>query len=532
MSRHPGKTTLVPVKSRWTGVVGVLVSVAIAAGCSGGSPDAVASGDDTLVVATAGPPSSLDPHSTSAFLDQQIAWHVYEGLWTIDSTFQAQPMLAESGELDPATNIFTITLREGVTFHDGSAFDSADVVASLDRWRESASYGGLFNDVVTDVAAPLPSVVELTVTQPSPVIEQLLAFPNQQAAIMPSEVIEAAGDGPLGDPVGTGPYRFEEQVLGQYVRLTKFAEYAARDEDPDGLAGRREAMVQTLEFRPTPEVSVRRDAVVTGQVDVAQSMSPDMLSALESAPEVEPLIVKPYWWSMAVFDKSEAPFDDVNARRAFMAALDMEPIMRAAFASEDFYRLQPGILYPEQEKWASDAGAAVYNQQDVDAAKAMLASSGYNGEELTWITTREYPYMYTNATVAEQQLEAIGFNINLEVVDYATIVDRRTRPAEFDIFSGATTFTADPGIWPCWNETWPGTWTDPQKDALVQQLNTTTDVAARQQVWAELQAYFYDQVPIVKFGDLFDLSAHAAGLEGMDPGPFPRYWGVSAGPEA
>jgi peptide/nickel transport system substrate-binding protein len=215
-----------------------------------------------------------------------------------------------------------------------------------------------------------------------------------------------------------------------------------------------------------------------------------------------------------------------------MAALDMEPVMRAAFASEDFYRLQPGILYPEQEQWASDAGSPVYDQQDVEAATAMLAGSGYNGEELTWITTREYPYMYTNATVAEQQLEAIGFNITLEVVDYATIVDRRTRPAEFDIFSGATTFTADPGIWPCWNETWPGTWTDPQKDALVQQLNTTTDVAARQQVWAELQAYFYDQVPIVKFGDLFDLSAHAAGLEGMDPGPFPRYWGVSAGPEA
>jgi len=508
-----------------------LVSVAMVAACSSGgdSPGEAAPARDKLVVATAGPPSTLDPHSTSAFLDQQIAWHVYEGLWTIDSTFQAQPMLAESGELDAERNVFTITLRDGVKFHDGSELDSADVVASLNRWREAASYGGLFNGLVTDVTAVSDLVVELALSGPSPVIEQLLAFPNQQAAIMSSEAIEAAGDGPLGDPVGTGPYQLDEHVLGQFVRLAKFDDYVPRDEEPDGLAGRREATVASLEFRPTPEVSVRRDSVVTGQVDVAQAISPDMLGALESAADVDPLIVKPYWWSMAVFDKSEAPFDDVNVRRAFMAALDMEPVMRAAFASEDFYRLQPGVFQPEQELWKSDAGSEVYNQQDVAAAKAMLAETGYNGEELIWVTTREYPYMYTNATVAVQQLEAVGFNITLEVVDYATIVDRRTRPAEFDIFSGATTFTADPGIWPCWDENWPGTWKDTEKDALVQRLNTTVDVEERQEVWNELQTYFYDQIPMVKFGDLFDLSAHAADLEGMESGPFPRFWNVAAG---
>lgn len=514
--------------------VGALCAVAtlgLLVGCTSGEGTGVgAAGEDsTLVVATAGPPSSLDPHSSSAFLDQQIAWHIYEGLWTIDSTFQAQPMLAESGELDPETNIFTITLRDGVTFQDGSSLDSGDVVASLERWEEKASYGAIFSDIVTDIAAPSKLVVELTLNEPSPVIEQLLAFPNQQAAIMSSEAIEAAGSGPIDDPVGTGPYQLDEHVLGQYVRLTKFDDYVPREEEPDGLAGRREASFDTIELRPTPEVSVRRDAVITGQVDVAQSISPDMLGALQDASDVEPLIVKPYWWSMAVFDKSEAPFDDVNARRAFLAALDMGPIMQAAFGTEEFYRLEPGILQPEQELWASDAGSDVYNQQDLDAARALLAESGYDGEEITWLTTREYPYMYTNATVAEQQLEAVGFNITLEVVDYATIVDRRTRPAEFDIFSGATTFTADPGIWPCWDETWPGNWQDPTKDEIVQRLNAATDVTERQAIWGEAQEYFYDQVPMVKFGDLFDLSAYASGLDGMESGPFPRFWGVSDG---
>lgn len=520
------------LKRRCARLGAAVMAVLFVASCAnggGGESDSGSSSQEKLTVALAGSPSTLDPHRTSAFITQQVAWHFYEGLWTIDSEYKAQPMLAKSGELDPETNIFTINLRENVVFHDGSKLDSKDVVASLKRWRDAASYGGLFSEIVKEIKAPSEFVVELKVTQPSPVIEQLLAFPNQQAAIMPSELIEQAGDSGIEKPIGTGPYKFDERVLGQYTKLARFEDYVPREEAPDGLAGKREAKVETLEFRPMSEVSVRRDAVITGQVDVAQSLAPDMLAGLESAADAAPMLVKPYWWSMAVFDKTEAPFNDVKARRAFMSALDMKPIMQAAFGSEDFYRLQPGILQPEQKQWASDAGSDIYNQQDVDEARQLLEESGYDGEELTWVTTREYPYMYTNATVAQQQLEKVGFNIKLEVVDYATIVTRRSQPEQYAIFSGATTFTADPGIWPIWDETWPGFWEDDQKDELVQSLNTAMDVEERQAVWDELQGYFYEQVPMVKFGDLFDLSAKGTNVEGLEGSPFPAFWGVSVG---
>lgn len=505
----------------------LLTAVGIASGCA--APASEGSGENTLTVALTGTPPTLDPHRTSAFLTQHVAWHVYEGLWTIDSAYQAKPMLAESGEFDAETNVFTITLRDGVQFHDGSTLDSADVTASLERWRRAASYGALFSDLVAEINAPSDKVVELTLTQPSPVIEQLLAFPNQQAAIMPSEVVEAAGDGAIEEPVGTGPYRFVEQVPDQHIRLERFADYAARNEPADGMAGRREAIAETLEFRPVPEVSVRRDSVITGEVQVAEGLSPDMISSLESSEEVEPAIVQPSGWPMAVFDKTEAPFDNVTARRAFMAALDMEPVMQGGLGSGQFYRLQPGVLFPEQERWASEAGSEIYNQQDVDEARRLLDESGYDGRPLTWLTTREYAYMYGAAAVAEQQLEAVGFDINLEVVDYATIVDLRTRPEEYDIFSGGTTFTADPGIWPCWDETWPGFWVDPHKDELVQRLNTTMNLEERQAVWDELQTYFYEQVPMVKFGDNFDLTAYGVDVKGFVGTPFPAYWGVSVG---
>ena len=513
-------------KHRWGTAAGVLALSLVAAGCAG--PTAEQGGNDgTLSVAITGTPPNLDPHVDSSFLTQEVAWHIYEGLWTIDSAYQAQPMLAESSSYDEKSKTLTIELRDDVVFHDGSAFDSADVVASLERWQKLASYGAMFSDLVKHIEAAGEHQVQLTLTRNTPVIEQLLAFPNQQAAIMPSEVIEDAGDQPIDEPVGTGPYQLDDFAPDQHIRMTRFDDYQSLSEPADGLAGAREPQYETLELVPTPEVSVRRDAVVTGQVDVAEGLSPDMHEAVESEPTVEPAVVKPYWWPMAVFDKTEAPFDDARARQAFMSALDMEPIMQAAFGSETFYRLQPGILFPEQDGWGSDAGSDVYNQPDVEEAQQLLDDSAYDGQTLTWLTTREYDYMYTIATVAKQQLEEAGFNIELEVVDYATIVERREKPEEYDIFSGATTFTADPGIWPCWDESWAGQWKDPKKDQLVAKLNTTMDPEARQQVWEELQSYFYQQVPIVKFGDYFQLSASNETVSGVEGTPFPAYWNAA-----
>ena len=508
----------------FTFAAGVL-AVSLTAGCAGPASE---SGDDgTLTVAITGTPPNLDPHADSSFITQEVAWHMYEGLWTIDSSYQAQPLLAKSSSYDEKAKTFTIELRDDVVFHDGSTFDSGDVVASLERWQSMASYGAMFSDLVKDIEATGEHQVQLTLTQNSPVIEQLLAFPNQQAAIMPSEVIEAAGDEPIEEPVGTGPYELDDFVPDQHIRMTRFGDYKPLSEPADGLAGARKPQFETLELVPTPEVSVRRDGVVTGQVDIAEGLSPDMFEAVESEPTVEPAVVKPYWWPMAVFDKTEAPFDDVRARQAFMAALDMEPIMQAAFGSERFYRLQPGILFPEQEGWGSDAGSNVYNQPNAQEAQQLLQDSGYDGQTLTWLTTREYDYMYTIATVAKQQLEEAGFKVKLEVVDYATIVERRENPEEYDIFSGATTFTADPGIWPCWDESWAGQWRDPQKDKLVATLNTTMDPEARKQVWDELQSYFYEQVPMVKFGDYFQLSASNDSINGVEGSPFPAYWNVA-----
>jgi len=103
-------------------------------------------------------------------------------------------------------------------------------------------------------------------------------------------------------------------------------------------------------------------------------------------------------------------------RQAFQAALDMEPIMAGAMGHKDFYRLDPGLFFPEQP-WHATTSAALYNQRDKDKARRLLKEAGYTGQKLRWATTKEYEFMYKSALVASQQLQEVGIPVDLQVLD-------------------------------------------------------------------------------------------------------------------
>jgi peptide/nickel transport system substrate-binding protein len=504
-------------------------------GCTSGQSDKTSTGEKdntgtvtqkggTLKVAITGEPPTLDSHMSTAFLAQQVGWHIFEGLFTLDKDYNAVPMLAKDYEYDEARKTYVINLREGVKFHNGKVLSSDDVIASLQRWGEKSNYGAIMFNNVKELRKVNDLTIEIELLENSPVVPMLLAYPNQQTAIYPKEVVEAAGDDQIKEFIGTGPFKFVEHKPEQHIKLAKFEEYVALDGPANGMGGKKEALVDEIMFIPTPETSVRYDGVQTGQFHWADSISTDMYAMMENNPQVEPAIVKPYWWPMAVFNKEKGVFTDKKMRQAFALALDMDSIMKASFTSEEFYRLDSSILFQEQSQWWSEAGSEMYNQANLEKAKQLVAEAGYNGEKIRWITTKQYDYMYNIAVVAAEQLKEIGLNIELEVVDYATIVERRANPDEYEIFSGATTFTPDPGIWPCWDEKWGGFWVDAKKDELLKQVNNEMDPDKRKAKYDELHAHYWDEVPMVKFGDFFILTAKMPSLKGFEPTPFPFFW--------
>jgi peptide/nickel transport system substrate-binding protein len=477
-----------------------------------------------LRAAMIGEPPSLDLHWTTAVITQQITWHVYEGLYTYDRNFAPIPMLAEGHTVADGGRRYTIALRKGVRFHNGKPLTSADVVASLNRWGKISTPGKALWKSVEAVEAKDPHTVVIHLKEPSGSLLYGLGRPNAGAAIYPKEIADAAGDGQVKDVVGTGPYRFVEHKPDRHIKLARFKDYQARADATDGYGGKRAAYTDEILFLPVPDVAVRLAGVETGEYHFAQQIKADQYDRIRGLSALEARIVKPYGWITAVPNHKEGLMTNRKLRQAFQAALDMEPIMGAAMGNKDFYRLDGAVFFPEQALWHSTAGLAAYNQRDRDKARRLLKEAGYAGQPVRWITTREYDWMYKTALVAKQQMEEVGFKVDLQVLDWATLVQRRNKPELFDVFSTGFTFTADPALATSLQCGWPGTWCPEEKDKLMAELARESDAKKRRALIDRIQAIFHEDVGRIKLGDYFLLDVIRKDVRGFRSTPELFFW--------
>ena len=213
-----------------------------------------------------------------------------------------------------------------------------------------------------------------------------------------------------------------------------------------------------------------------------------------------------------------------KVRQAFLAALDMEPIMSAGIGNKAFYRTDCALFYPEQAQFHSEAGTAGYNQKNKAKARQLLKEAGYAGQPVRWVTTKEYEWMYNTSLMASQQMEDAGFKVDLQVVDWATLVQRHNKPELFDVFSTGFTLVADPAIATSIQCNWPGWWCLEEKDKLLGEMARETDPRKRKAIIEKIQVLFYEDVGRIKFGDYFDLQVTRKEVRGFKPAPYLYFW--------
>ena len=478
-----------------------------------------------LKVAIIGEPPSIDAHWTPASLTHDLSWHLYEPLFTLDENYSVIPMLAEGHSISEGGKLYTIRLRRGVPFHNGKEMSAEDVVPSITRWGKTATVGKLLFKTVQSIQAKDRYTVELRLTGPSGLALPGLANFNQFPAIYPKEVVEAAGDGQIKEFIGTGPFRLLERVPDRYIRMGRFDRYAARSEPANGYGGKKTAYVDEIQFIPTPDVAVRIAGVESGEYHFSDWITPDAYNRLMQNPRLAVMIVKPNEWITGIFNKKVGLFTNKKLRQAVLASLDMEPIMRAAVGNKEFYRLDPGLMFKEQVWW-SDAGKEVYNRPDREKAKRLMQEAGYKGEPIRWMCTQFYEWMYRSALAAKQQLEEVGFNIDLQVMDWASVMSRSTDPKMYDIFTTGIGAKVDPTLQTPVNCDYPGWTCDPKLDDMMARLATETEFPKRYAIWVDIQKWFWDEVPVIKFGDFFTLRIQQKQVMGYANRYRPFFWNV------
>jgi peptide/nickel transport system substrate-binding protein len=470
----------------------------------------------TLNVALIGEPPTFDLHQTTATVVAFNTWHMYEPLFTWDEDLALMPELAEEWEVSDDGLAITVHLLEGVNFHNGEVMTSADVIDSIERWGSISGLGAGLLDAVETITEVDDHTIEFAMNRQLGAFTTILARQNQGCAIYPKSVIDASGTDNLTEYVGTGPFRFVEHRPDRHIHYERFDDYTDRPWPASGYGGSKARYLDEIFFIPVPEEAARIAGLQAGDYHYLEDIIPDHYETLKDDPSVSVELLAPTTWGTFVMNMAEGICANQTLRQAIQTALEHEEMGLAAYG-EDFFRLDPGVMF-EETAWHSLVGEDRYSPADPDRARELAEEAGYDGEPIRLMTTQEYAYMYNNAVVAEQQLEDAGFNIEVDVVDWATLVDQRNDPAAWDMFTTGITFRIDPIQLPFMQgTTWPGWWGTDDKVELTQQLQSESDFDTRFGIWEDIQDLFYDEVPLIKVADELELNAKSPLVQNFTP---------------
>jgi peptide/nickel transport system substrate-binding protein len=463
----------------------------------GGSGDG--GGGGTLVAAVAAQPDQFDPHVTTAYPSFQVLENVYDTLVVPNAEdLTMEPSLAESWETSEDQLTWTFTLRDGVTFHDGSEFDSADVVYSYNRIIDEELSNAYRFATVESIEAPDPQTVVLTLNAPTPnLLERIGAFKGM--SIIPEG---AAEDLDLTtEAVGTGPFELESSDASSTV-LTRYDDYWGGD-----------VTVDEVEFRYITEPAAALTALQNGEVQWTDNVPPQQIESLEGNDQVE-LQTTPsadYWYMSMNYDVE--PFGDRDVRRAIATALDREAIAEAA----KFGAARPNqTAIPEGNFFYYDY--APY-EADPDAARQLLEDAGVETPlTMGLMVTDEFPETITAAQVIASQLEPIGIEVEVQNEDFATWLSRQGE-GDYDAFMLGWLGNLDPAAYYQEQHITDGAnnyqgYSNPEVDELLQQGAAETDQDARKEIYDQAATIIVDDASYVYLYNPDVVQAWAPGLEG------------------
>ena len=476
----------------------------------------------TLRVATIGEPPHLDEHQSTAEIIALIGYCAYEGLFTYDEQYQAIPELVETHTVSEDGLTHTMALRRGVMFHNGEEMKAADVIASVERWGRISGVGKRLMEKTSELAQVDDYTIEFRLSEPYGTILIALAHNTQACTIHPKSILDASGDDPMTNSdqyIGTGPYRLVEWQRDAAMTFERFEDYTSSSDDgPRGYGGTKYAYADTIEFIPVPDEAARVAGLQAGDYHLGLDIGNDQYTVLQDFPGVVAEILTPTNWDVFFLNWQSPMMENLAMREAVQAAFDHLPMLQSGRGGDEFIQLDPGLMMP-QTPWHSTAGEERYNVNNPDLAREKLQEAGYDGEPLRFMTTQEYSYMYGEAIVAQQQLEAVGITVDLQVMDWATVLERRAQKDEWDMFGTGHGFVPDPSqiSYVGQMNQYPGWWSSESSLELAAELLAESEFETRMPIFEQIQTAHYTEIPAIKIGDSSNVSFRSEAVGGWDP---------------
>ncbi|TEA77750.1 ABC transporter substrate-binding protein [Allopusillimonas ginsengisoli] len=455
----------------------------------------------------------LDPMYTTNYVTRNFGYMVYDTLFSQDAQGVPQPQMVEKYAKSQDGRRWTFTLRPGLEFQDGSALTSADCIASLKRWATKDSYGGAMMAAGAKWESIDDHTFTLTLDKPfGLVLEALSKVSSYAPFIMSEKAITAAGIGPVTDINSSGPYIFkrDEWAPGNKVVFVRNPHYVGRSDPPSYLAGNKSASNDRVEWLILPDANSASAALMSGEVDVLELVPPDNVPSLRTDPDVKVGTGGAYQASLIV-NQLHPPFNNAQARQAMLYAVNQEAFMAGMGYGKDMRLKHCSSFFICGAANDTNAGSEPFQKPNIEKARQLLVESGYKGEKVVVLVPTDYANLNSAALITIQTMKQVGFKVDAQSMDWATIVSRRVKKvapeeggwsayATFAVASsvdsplsnfmlGARCGNSMPG-WPC----------DEELDALRAAWVRATDSVTRKDALDRFQRRAFEVVPYIPLG--------------------------------
>jgi peptide/nickel transport system substrate-binding protein len=486
--------------------------------------------------------SSLDAVWTTAVVTRNHAMMVFEMLYGRDEKLNPQPQMVEGHVVEDDGRRWTMRLRDGLMFHDGSRVLARDCVASIRRWMVRDPIGQTIAARMDALEAPDDRTIVFRLRKPFAGLPYALARSQPSPVMMPERLALTDPYKPVTEMTGSGPFRWvaDEYVAGSRAVYARNERYNPRPEPASHAAGGYRVLVDRVEWRIIPDASTAVNALVNGEVDWLDAPLPDLLPVLRRAPGVvvEPIDIYGTFGGLRPNHMVGATAN-AGVRRAMMAAIDQNEVMTAVMGEDrSLFRAPVGYFLPGTPS-ANDAGMdQVRRRADPATIARMLKESGYAGERIVLLHPTDQSFYSAATYVVAAALQKAGFNMDVQQVDWGTVVQRRVSKEPLDK-GGWSLFPAgfpaceyrDPisatnirGNGP---EAWFGWPTDPAIEALRNRWIDEQDASAQRSLDQQIQARAFETVPFIPLGQYMPPAAWRRNLSGLLKGPLPVFWNVS-----
>jgi peptide/nickel transport system substrate-binding protein len=483
--------------------------------------------------------ASLDPVWTTADVTRNFSLAVYDTLYGYDAEFTAQPQMVDGHRIENDGLQWDLSLRSGLKFHDGAPVLARDCVATIIRWATRYPMGQALMARTDELSAPSDEVIRFRLKKPFSLLPQALAEPY--CSIMPERLAKTDPFRQIKEAVGSGPFHFvvSERIPGQRTVFIKNPDYVPRaDGKPSFSAGPKLVHVERIVWNFVQDSATAAAALAQGEVDWWENPAIDLVPQLERNNKLV-ITIKDRTGRIGClrFNQLYPPFDSAAIRRVVLDAVDQETVMAAvAGAMPSLAKIDVGLVAPGTPM-ASDVGVEITRRpDDYERMKTELVAAGYRGERVVVLACSTIPSINAMSLVATDALQRIGMNIDMQFLEWSSVVARRAGREPVDKGGWSIFYTSLGGIAnisPGQNialratgaNAWFGWPDDPKMEALREAWFEAPDLEAQREVSRQMQAAFWQNPSYVPLGMWYQPTGFRSNLEDVPDG-WPQFYGV------